>query len=92
MRSLSVTKARAAAVCRRCSTPARPSAPTRRDVYKRQAADPVAVDFIAYCMSTDGQALATEEGYIGDVGADYTSTPVSYTHLDVYKRQNLYSE
>jgi len=32
------------------------------------------VDFIAYCMSTDGQALATEEGYIGDVGADYTST------------------
>ena len=25
-------------------------------------------------MSTDGQALATEEGYIGDVGADYTST------------------
>ena len=61
-----------------------------------EAADPVAVDFIAYCMSTDGQALATEEGYIGDVGADYTSTqpagkivvggsssvsPVSYTHL-----------
>ena len=39
-----------------------------------EAADPVAVDFIAYCMSTDGQALATEEGYIGDVGADYTST------------------
>ena len=32
-----------------------------------EAADPVA-------MSTDGQALATEEGYIGDVGADYTST------------------
>ena len=39
-----------------------------------EATDPVAVDFIAYCMSTDGQALATEEGYIGDVGADYTST------------------
>ena len=39
-----------------------------------EATDPVAVDFIAYCLSTDGQALATEEGYIGDVGADYTST------------------
>lgn len=38
------------------------------------ATDPVAVDFIAYCLSTDGQALATEEGYIGDVGSDYTST------------------
>ena len=38
-----------------------------------EAADPVAVDFIAYCMSTDGQALATEEGYIGDEGEDYTS-------------------
>ena len=39
-----------------------------------EAADPVAVDFIAYCMSTDGQALATEEGYIGDVGADYMNS------------------
>ena len=38
------------------------------------ATDPVAVDFIAYCLSTDGQALATEEGYIGDAGTDYTST------------------
>ena len=29
------------------------------------ATDPVAVDFIAYCLSKDGQALATEEGYVG---------------------------
>ena len=39
-----------------------------------EATDPVAVDFIAYCMSADGQALATEEGYIGGEGAAFTST------------------
>ena len=39
-----------------------------------EATDPVAVDFIAYCMSADGQALATEEGYIGGEGAEFTST------------------
>ncbi len=39
-----------------------------------EATDPVAVDFIAYCMSKDGQALATEEGYVGSEGEDYTST------------------
>lgn len=38
-----------------------------------EATDPVAVDFIAYCMSADGQALATEEGYIGGEGAEFTS-------------------
>ena len=38
-----------------------------------EAADPVAVDFIAYCLSKDGQALATEEGYVGSEGEDYTS-------------------
>ena len=42
-----------------------------------EATDPVAVDFIAYCMSADGQALATEEGYIGGEGAEYTSTQPS---------------
>ena len=36
--------------------------------------DAVAVDFIGYCMSPDGQALATEEGYIGGEGAEFTST------------------
>ena len=39
-----------------------------------EASDPVAVDFIAYCLSKDGQALATEEGYVGSEGEDYTST------------------
>ena len=39
--------------------------------------DPVAVDFIAYCMSPDGQALATEEGYIGGEGTEFTSTQPS---------------
>ena len=39
-----------------------------------EATDPVAVDFIAYCLSNDGQALATEEGYVGSEGEDYTST------------------
>ena len=38
-----------------------------------EATDPVAVDFIAYCLSKDGQALATEEGYVGNEGEDYTS-------------------
>lgn len=42
-----------------------------------EATDPVAVDFIGYCMSADGQALATEEGYIGGEGTDYTSTQPS---------------
>ena len=42
------------------------------------AADPVAVDFINYCMSTDGQALATEDGYIGsDDAAAFESTQPS---------------
>ena len=39
-----------------------------------EATDPVAIDFIAYCLSKDGQALATEEGYVGSEGEDYTST------------------
>ena len=39
-----------------------------------EATDPVAVDFIGFCMSADGQALATEEGYIGGEGAEFTST------------------
>ena len=37
------------------------------------ATDPVAVDFIAYCLSKDGQALATDKGFIGEDGADFTS-------------------
>ena len=36
------------------------------------ATDPVA-DFIAYCLSKDGQAIATDNGYIGEDGADFTS-------------------
>lgn len=39
--------------------------------------DAVAVDFIGYCMSADGQALATEDGYIGGEGTEYTSTQPS---------------
>lgn len=39
--------------------------------------DAVAVDFIAYCMSPDGQTLATEEGYIGGEGTEFTSTQPS---------------
>lgn len=39
--------------------------------------DAVAVDFIAYCMSPGGQALATEEGYIGGEGTEFTSTQPS---------------
>ena len=39
-----------------------------------EATDPVAVDFIGFCMGADGQALATEEGYIGGEGAEFTST------------------
>ncbi len=39
--------------------------------------DEVAIDFIGFCMSADGQALATEEGYIGGEGAEYTSAQPS---------------
>ena len=43
-----------------------------------EATDPVAVDFIGFCMGADGQALATEEGYIGTDGAEaFTSTQPS---------------
>lgn len=42
-----------------------------------ESTDAVAVDFIAYCMSPDGQALATEEGYIGGEGTEFTSTQPS---------------
>ena len=41
------------------------------------ATDPVAVDFINFCMSADGQAIATEEGYIGGEGTEFTSTQPS---------------
>ena len=34
----------------------------------------MAVDFIAYVLSKDGQAIATDNGYIGEDGADFTST------------------
>ena len=34
-----------------------------------EATDPLAVDFLAFCLSADGQAIATEEGYIGADGA-----------------------
>ena len=37
------------------------------------ATDPVAVDFIAYVLSKDGQELATDKGFIGEDGADFTS-------------------
>ena len=37
------------------------------------ATDPVAVDFIAYCLSADGQAIATDKGYIGSEGEAFTS-------------------
>ena len=42
-------------------------------VTKGDATDPVAVDFIAYVLSKDGQAIATDSGYIGEDGADFTS-------------------
>ena len=38
-----------------------------------EATDPVAVDFIAYCLSADGQAIATDNGYIGNDGETFTS-------------------
>ncbi len=42
------------------------------------ATDPVAVDFINYCLSAEGQALATEEGYIGsDDAAAFEGTQPS---------------
>ena len=44
--------------------------------------DEVAVDFIGFCMSADGQALATEEGYIGGEGAEYTSAQPSGSLTD----------
>ena len=38
-----------------------------------EATDPVAVDFIAYCLSADGQAIATDNGYIGNDAETFTS-------------------
>lgn len=38
------------------------------------ATDPLAVDFLNFCMSTEGQAIATEEGYIGGEGEAFEST------------------
>lgn len=42
-------------------------------VINGEATDPVAVDFIAYCLSADGQAIATDNGYIGNDGETFTS-------------------
>lgn len=38
-----------------------------------EPSDPLAVDFIGYVMSAEGQALATGAGYIGGEGTDFTS-------------------
>ena len=72
-----------------------------------EATDPVAVDFIAYCLSKDGQALATEEGYVGSEGEDYTSaqpegkitvggsssvSPLMEKLIEVYKTVNPNAE
>lgn len=38
------------------------------------ATDPLAVDFLNFCMSTEGQAIATEGGYIGGEGEAFEST------------------
>ena len=38
------------------------------------ATDPLAVDFLNFCMSTEGQAIATEKGYIGGEGEAFEST------------------
>lgn len=38
------------------------------------ATDPLAVDLLNFCMSTEGQAIATEEGYIGGEGEAFEST------------------
>lgn len=38
------------------------------------ATDPLAVDFLNFCMSTEGQTIATEEGYIGGEGEAFEST------------------
>ena len=53
-----------------------------------EAADPVAVDFIAYCMSTDGQALATKEGYIVVVGGSSSVSPLMEKLIEAYKTVN----
>ena len=39
--------------------------------------DEVSQDFISYVMSAEGQAIVTEEGYIGEEGETYTSTQPS---------------
>lgn len=39
--------------------------------------DAVAVDFITYCLSAEGQALATENGFVGGEGETFTSTQPS---------------
>ena len=59
-----------------------------------EATDPVAVDFIAYCLSKDGQALATEEGYVGSESEDYTSSvsPLMEKLIEAYKTVNPNAE
>ena len=39
-----------------------------------EVTDELAVDFLNFCMSAEGQAIATEEGYIGGEGETFEST------------------
>lgn len=39
-----------------------------------EVTDELAVDFLNFCMSSEGQAIATEEGYIGGEGEAFEST------------------
>ena len=65
---------------------------THLDVYKRQVRDFPG----AYINGVSGEKLAPDDPTIADAFARYSAdkaagavAPVSYTHLDVYKRQDV---
>ena len=56
------------------------------DVYKRQDEEPGAAQLGGHIRQLEGDALLGRDG-LAELDALLGIAPVSYTHLDVYKRQ-----
>ena len=65
----------------------RPARSTGRDVYKRQSFDSSFLDIFPNFIGQVNELLQPEFRFTPRSDSSLTTEPVSYTHLDVYKRQ-----
>ena len=60
-------------------------------MYKRQVQDTGTSDVMYYAFDTTDETNAAMESFLADYTENVNPEPVSYTHLDVYKRQSAIS-